>query len=370
MHLTQNHNTADENVIQHQPTTPRHPSHITHDSTESVQDTITNPPNTSSTTTDSNALQVTTRDITENNTHPFNQENPSTISMTNDTETLPSSIHQTIPQNYDPPPPPSIHSTHSTPHNSPQQGSSNTFSTQQPPLNETQFQTTTPPIQSPQTIPYIPAQIPVQSNNPPILTINTLHTNPISNATTSSTLSRPPLPLIQNNPLIYNLTSTNIQSQLTTNNTQTNLNVLHPNTHHQTHPPSTITQSPPHIPPVPIQPQVNVLNIPPTSSNPSTLHTIPPNTTPPSTINTPTYINSATSISEPIKPFDGLDHNYTPEEYLQHIEARVTFSLGLQPHTTHEYKFWHARRMAFIQCSLTGTALSWYIRLNDTYKQD
>ena len=26
--------------------------------------------------------------------------------------------------------------------------------------------------------------------------------------------------------------------------------------------------------------------------------------------------------------------------------------------------------MAFIQCSSTGTALSWYIRLNDTYKQD
>ena len=43
----------------------------------------------------------------------------------------------------------------------------------------------------------------------------------------------------------------------------------------------------------------------------------------------PTYINSSTSISEPIKPFDGLDHNYTPEEYLQHIEARVTFSQGV-----------------------------------------
>ena len=26
--------------------------------------------------------------------------------------------------------------------------------------------------------------------------------------------------------------------------------------------------------------------------------------------------------------------------------------------------------MAFIQSSLTGTALSWYIRFNDTYKQD
>ena len=26
--------------------------------------------------------------------------------------------------------------------------------------------------------------------------------------------------------------------------------------------------------------------------------------------------------------------------------------------------------MSFIQCSLTGTALSWYIPLNDTYNQD
>ena len=36
-------------------------------------------------------------------------------------------------------------------------------------------------------------------------------------------------------------------------------------------------------------------------------------------------MNSSTSISEAIRPFDGLDQNYTPEEYLQHIEARVTF---------------------------------------------
>ena len=26
--------------------------------------------------------------------------------------------------------------------------------------------------------------------------------------------------------------------------------------------------------------------------------------------------------------------------------------------------------MAFIRCSLTGTALNWYIRLNDTHKQE
>ena len=88
------------------------------------------------------------------------------------------------------------------------------------------------------------------------------------------------------------------------------------------------------------------------------------------TISHPTYINTSTSISETIKPFDGQDLNYTHEEYLQHIEPRVTFSLGLQPTSEHEYKFWHTRRMAFIQCSLTGTVLSWYIRLTDTYKQD
>ena len=105
------------------------------------------------------------------------------------------------------------------------------------------------------------------------------------------------------------------------------------------------------------------------SSNP-TYNTAPPSTISHNTMSHRTYINSSTSISEPFNPFDGLDHNYTPEEYLQHIEARVTFSLGLQPTSEHEYKFWHARRMAFIQYFLTGTALSWYIRLNDTYKHD
>ena len=74
INLTQDNNTVNENVIQHQSTTPRHPSQITHDSTESVQDTFTNPPNTFSTVTDSNALQVPTRNIIEHNKHLFNQE--------------------------------------------------------------------------------------------------------------------------------------------------------------------------------------------------------------------------------------------------------------------------------------------------------
>ena len=108
----------------------------------------------------------------------------------------------------------------------------------------------------------------------------------------------------------------------------------------------------------------NTQNITSNASHTPTYNTIPTSTIP--TVSHPTYKNSSTSISEPIKPFVGLDHKYTPEEYLQVIEARVAFSLGLQPSATHEYKFWHARGMAFIQCSLTGTPLSWHIRSKDT----
>ena len=34
-----------------------------------------------------------------------------------------------------------------------------------------------------------------------------------------------------------------------------------------------------------------------------------------------TFINTSASIPELMKPFDGLDHSYTPEEYLQQVEA-------------------------------------------------
>ena len=118
------------------------------------------------------------------------------------------------------------------------------------------------------------------------------------------------------------------------------------------------------------QPVTNPPSISSNVSNIPTNNTNPPHTMSQPTISQSTYINSSISISEPIKPFDGIDHNYTPEGNLQHIEARVTFALGLQPTSDHELKFWHARIMVFIQCSLTGTALSWYIRSNDTNKQD
>ena len=83
-----------------------------------------------------------------------------------------------------------------------------------------------------------------------------------------------------------------------------------------------------------------------------------------------TFINTSASIPEPMKPFDGSDLSYTPEEYLQHVEARLTFAIGEEPQNNHvEYRSWHNRRMAFIQCSLIGTALDWYTNLHISYKQ-
>ena len=322
INLFQDNNTDDEPVIQRQPTTPQQPSQLKHDTAESVQDILTNPPNTSI-TTDSNAIQIPTRNITEHTDHIFNQEIPSTLSVTSTIDTQPPQTHHTIQRNYDPLPPPSENSTHSTPHNSPQHGSSNTFPIRQHPLHETQIHTNTTPIQPHQTLQYLPAQPSVSSNTSPILTINTLHTNPITNViTTSRNLSRPPLPLIQNNPLSYNLTSIILHSQSFSNNIQsTNTNIQPSAINFLPHIPSTTTQTIPPIQPIHTQPQTNGLKIPPTSFNPTTTHTIPPTTLPLSTLSTPTYINSATSISKPIKSFDGLDHNYTPEEYLQHNEA-------------------------------------------------
>ena len=210
-----------------------------------------------------------------------------------------------------------------------------------------QSQTTTPPQYYTQTIQYIPAQPSISQNTNTLLIINTLHTNAITNTTTSLTLSRPSLPLIQINPLSYNFTSSNFHSQPSSNTSQYNTNTQSSSTEFNNHIPSTTIQLSPHIQPISIQPQTNTLNIPPNAFSSHTTHTVPSSTTPLPTLNTPTYINSSASIIEPIKLFDGFDHNYTPEEYLQHIEARVTFSLGLQPTAAHEYEFWHARRMFF-----------------------
>ena len=83
-----------------------------------------------------------------------------------------------------------------------------------------------------------------------------------------------------------------------------------------------------------------------------------------------TFINTSASIPEPMKPFDDLDNSYTPEEYLQQVEARFTFAIGEEPQNNPvKYRSWHNRRMAYIQCSLIGTALDWYTNLHKSFKQ-
>ena len=334
-------------------------------------------------TNDSNLLQVPTHNITQDETNNQNQNN--TLNITQDNTAVLSTSHTYITQpshtqasprqNYDPPSIPPEFSTQNHTHSSPQQGSSHTQHT-----NTVHFQTPTPP--SPpeiQTSTYTPAQSNPVQNLQTSLNINTIHSNLPFNYTSSRHLSRPPLQPILTNPLSYNLTSTNsshIQQSSTNNNRPNSLNTFPPSKRSNAirptlqisqfqipNPPLTTIRTNPHFHNTSTTAFTN------TSNNP-TYNTVPPSTISHNTISHPTYINSSTSISEPIKLFDGLDHNYTPEEYLQHIETHVKFSLGLQPTSEPGYKLWHARRMAFIQCSLTGTALSRYIRLKDTYKQD
>ena len=338
-------------------------------------------------TDDSNLITIPTHNITQNeitnqnqdNTSNTNPDNTSVLSTSKTNITQPSQTQILSPRNYNPPSVPPQFSTQINTHDSSQQSSSNTHYIAQN-TSTVQFQTPTPPSSSEiQTSTYTPAQTnPVQTTQP-TLNINTIHSNTSTNYTTARHLSRPPLQPILTNPLSYSLTSTNPnltqQSQINYNapnllntlSSQHTSNTITPTLQtsqfHIPNPPSTTIRTNPHFHNTSTTSLTNI------SINP-TYNTTPPSTISHNTLSHPTYINSSTSISEPIKPFDGLDHNYTPEEYLQHIEARVTFSLGLQPTSEHEYKFWHARRMAFIQCSLTGTALSWYIRLHDTYTHD
>ena len=113
-----------------------------------------------------------------------------------------------------------------------------------------------------------------------------------------------------------------------------------------------------------------------TTYNPTTLsppvnmaqYVVPPSQYIP--IQQDTFIDTSASIPEQMKPFDGLDHSYTPEEYLQQVEARLTFAIGEEPQNkTIRYRAWHNRRMTYIQCSLVGTALDWHTNLHISYKQ-
>ena len=256
----------------------------------------------------------------QDNTLTTHQDNISVLSTSHTNITQPSQTQVSPRQNYDPPPLPSQFSTQIQNQNSPQPSSSNTQHTAQN-TNTGHFQTPTPPSPSEiQTSIYTPAQPNTVHNTQPTLNINTIHSNPSFNYTTARHFSRPPLQTILTNPLSYNLTSTNPShtQQSQTNNNRPNLlnnlssqhtsNTITPTLQTSQfqiqNPPSTTIRTNPHFHNTSTTSLTNISNNP-------TYNTAPPSTISHNTMSHPTYINSSTSISEPIKPFDGLDYNYT-----------------------------------------------------------
>ena len=224
-HRFQNQEPQQLNVVpdQHQHTTtlrnlPDSSDTLTVQNVSELSDTTTITPQSFTVTSDSNVIQSPVRNITQNTKTDQNQNNTSTLSTLNTTVTQPFQTQSPL-RNFDPPPLPTQNSFQTTPHNSPQQSSSNTNGTNalqvQP---ETQFQTTTQLRQTIlQTLSYTPTQTTQTHNKQHGLTINTLQSNTSSNHITSKNLSKPPLQTIPNNPLSYSLKGTN------TNNTHTTL---------------------------------------------------------------------------------------------------------------------------------------------------
>ena len=188
-------------------------------------------------TNDTNLIQVATHNITQDEFNNQNQDNPlsttqdktSVLSTANTNITQPSQTQASPRQNHDPPPIPPQFSTQIHTHNSPQQGSSNTQHNTQN-TNTVHFQTPTPPSPSEiQTSTYTPTQTNPVQNVQTSLNINTRHSNPPFNYTTSRHLSRPSLQTILTNPLSYNLTSTNpshTQQSQTKNNRPNSFNTF------------------------------------------------------------------------------------------------------------------------------------------------
>ena len=198
------------------------------------------------------------------------------------------------------------------------------------------------------------------------------NTNNNQNSSQPKFDSRTQNPLTNTQPIISSRNEFYSQSQATSYTTSYSLTTQPFQRRHQ-NPPLT------HIPTDPFYQRNQNINYNP-GTNQLPINTIQPVTLPHTQlVTTPlqyipvqhdTFINMSASKPEPMKPFDGLDHSYTPEEYLQQVEARLTFAIGEEPlNNPIKYKSWHNRRMAYTQCSLTGTALDWYTNLHISYKK-
>ena len=71
-----------------------------------------------------------------------------------------------------------------------------------------------------------------------------------------------------------------------------------------------------------------------------------------------------------VKTFDRFDLQYTPEDFLNQIDAHMILKKGEQFLDPVAYSQWHKLKMAFIQCSLSEKALGWFLRLDESCKID
>ena len=60
----------------------------------------------------------------------------------------------------------------------------------------------------------------------------------------------------------------------------------------------------------------------------------------------------------------------SPEEYLHQIDAHMIFIMWEQPVDPLAYNQWHKQKVAYIQWSISGIALSKFLRLHGSYKSD
>ena len=89
-----------------------------------------------------------------------------------------------------------------------------------------------------------------------------------------------------------------------------------------------------------------------------------------SSVNTQNYTVPIVSMNKSVKTVHGLDHVYTSEEYLHRVDAHMMFTMRKELLDLLAYSQWPKEKMESLQGSLSAIALSWFLRFNETYKND
>ena len=77
------------------------------------------------------------------------------------------------------------------------------------------------------------------------------------------------------------------------------------------------------------------------------------------------------ALNKSVKTFDGLDHQYTPQELIHQIDAQMIFTRGGEhPFDLLAWYYCYKQKTPHIHCSLCEITLSWFLRLHEFYKND